>query len=124
MIVVDLVKMVRPLNIFMISAMTVAGVWFGNSDEGLLSYLLALFVAVTYASIAMIHNDIIDLEIDRINAPDRAIAAGRVTKRQATVYSVVLFIVGTTAGLSLLNVPCILIMFTTLGWTPRLIFFT
>ncbi|MHA1911939.1 MAG: geranylgeranylglycerol-phosphate geranylgeranyltransferase [Candidatus Kariarchaeaceae archaeon] len=114
MIVVDLVRMVRPLNIFMISAMTVAGVWFGNSDEGLLSYLLALFVAVTYSSIAMIHNDIIDLEIDQINAPHRAIAAGRVTKRQATVYSVALFIVGTTAGLSLLNVPCILIMFTSL----------
>jgi geranylgeranylglycerol-phosphate geranylgeranyltransferase len=98
----------------MISSMTLAGIWFGNSDEILVNYLLALFVAVTYASIAMIHNDIIDLEIDKINAPHRAIAAGRVTKRQATVYSITLFIVGTTAGLSLLNVPCILIMFTTL----------
>ena len=81
MIIVDLFRMVRPLNIFMISAMTVAGIWFGNPDEGLVSYLLALFVVIAYSSIAMIHNDVIDLEIDRINAPHRAIAAGRVSKK-------------------------------------------
>jgi len=114
MIIVDLFRMVRPLNIFMISAMTVAGVWFGNPDEGLVSYLLALLVAIAYSSIAMIHNDVIDLEIDRINAPHRAIAAGRVSKKQATIYSVALFAVGTLAGLLLLNPVSILIMFAAL----------
>lgn len=114
MVIVDLLKMIRPPNAFMVTAMAIAGIWFAKSDADWYLYLIAVIVANTYIGIAMVHNDIIDLEIDRINAPGRPIPSGRVSMREAQIFLLVLFLVGTTAGLILWVVEAFIIMFSTL----------
>ncbi len=101
----------------MIVAMTVAGMWFGNPvfqfPKTLIEYAIGILVAIAYTGIAMVHNDILDIEIDRINAPHRALPAGRITTKGATIYMGVLFAVGTFFG-TLLRVESVIIMFVTL----------
>ncbi len=114
MIILNLIKLLRPLNVIMISAMALAGMYFGDPDVDYYRYFLALFVVIAYTGIAMIHNDIIDLEIDKINAPHRVLPSGKVSVKQATVFAIFLFIIGTTAGILQLNSASIIIMFYTL----------
>lgn len=110
----DLLKMIRPPNAFMVTAMAVTGIWFASSSAEWWMYVLAIIVANAYIGIAMVHNDIIDLEIDRINAPHRPLPSGKVTMREAKIYAIVLFIVGTAAGLSMGAIESIIIMLISL----------
>ncbi|MCY3411357.1 MAG: geranylgeranylglycerol-phosphate geranylgeranyltransferase [Candidatus Heimdallarchaeota archaeon] len=92
-------RIIRPMNAFMVSMMAVSGIWFAAGFQiEWWKYPLAVIVAVTYIGIAMVHNDIIDLEIDKINAPERPIPSGNITIKQAKIYTVILFIIGTSAG--------------------------
>ncbi len=98
MALIDFIKIIRPPNAFMVTAIAVSGIWFGDSNTIWWKYVLTVVVAITYLGIAMIHNDIIDIEIDRINAPNRPLPSGRISIHQAKIYAVILFIVGTLAG--------------------------
>ncbi len=113
----DYFMLLRPINVGMIIAMTVTGIWFGDPNQGLtqifLNYTSAIIVAVTYTGIAMVHNDVLDMEIDLINQPQRALPSGRVSKKGAYIYMGSLFIVGTFFG-NVLSVPSRIIMFSTL----------
>jgi geranylgeranylglycerol-phosphate geranylgeranyltransferase len=95
----------------MIVAMVLAGIFFGNPQTAPLLYLKAAIVAIAYTGIAMIHNDILDIEIDKINAPDRVLPAGRVTKKEAFIYMFILFVIGTVTGffLSWESIPIMLL---------------
>ncbi|RMG30924.1 MAG: hypothetical protein D6732_15600 [Methanobacteriota archaeon] len=113
----DYLLLLRPINVGMITAMTIAGMWFGNPTfsfpSTLINYLFGIVVAIAYSGIAMIHNDIIDIEIDRINAPHRALPSGRVSKKAALLYMAILFVIGTSVGVWL-RIESVLIMFITL----------
>ena len=113
MAVLDYIKILRPPNAFMVTAMAISGIWFADPSSVWWQYLLTSVVAITYIGIAMIHNDIIDLEIDIINAPQRPIPSNKISIKQATIYAIVLFILGTSAGIWL-NKQAILIMILTL----------
>ncbi|MCE7735286.1 MAG: UbiA family prenyltransferase [Candidatus Heimdallarchaeota archaeon] len=110
----DLLKMIRPPNAFMVTAMAVTGMWFASASVEWWKYALAIIVANAYIGIAMVHNDIIDVEIDRINAPHRPLPSGKVSLREAKTYAIVLFIVGTVAGLSMGAIESIIIMLMSL----------
>lgn len=110
----DLIKMIRPPNAFMVTAMALTGIWFASDEADWWLYILAIIVANAYIGIAMVHNDIIDLEIDRINAPHRALPSGKVTLREAKIYAITLFVIGTIAGLWVGSVEAITIMLITL----------
>ncbi|MHA2097476.1 MAG: UbiA family prenyltransferase [Candidatus Kariarchaeaceae archaeon] len=114
MAISDLLKMIRPPNAFMVTAMAVTGIWFASDDADWWLYVLAIIVANAYIGIAMVHNDIIDLDIDKINAPHRALPSGKVTLKQAKIYAIFLFIIGTTAGLWVGSLEATIIMLTTL----------
>ena len=77
MVISDYIKIIRPANAFMVFAMVMAGIWFSDPQFIWWKYLLAAVVPISYTGIAMIHNDIIDLDIDIINAPDRPIPSTR-----------------------------------------------
>lgn len=98
----------------MVTAMAVTGIWIAKPDAAWWVYALAVVVANSYIGIAMVHNDIIDLDIDRINAPYRPLPSGKVSMREAKIYAVVLFIIGTLAGLWLKIIEAIIIMFSSL----------
>ncbi|MHA2503673.1 MAG: geranylgeranylglycerol-phosphate geranylgeranyltransferase, partial [Candidatus Kariarchaeaceae archaeon] len=116
MAVVDLMKMMRPTDALITSAMVIAGIWFSDPNFFLSvnwwKFILATIVPISYIGIAMVHNDIIDEEIDKINAPHRAIPSGKVSIRQAKIYCWVLFAVGTIAGIWLGLQPVIIMALT------------
>lgn len=85
----------------MVSAMALTGMWFGDPHISLYKYFLSLSVAITYTGIAMIHNDVLDLEIDKINAPHRVLPSGKVTVKRAYIYAAILLLLGTLAGMFL-----------------------
>jgi geranylgeranylglycerol-phosphate geranylgeranyltransferase len=97
----------------MVTAIAISGIWFADPSSPWWMYILTAVVAVTYIGIAMIHNDILDLEIDKINAPQRPIPSNKISIKQATIYAIILFIVGTSAG-ALLRFQAIIIMVITL----------
>ena len=98
---IDYLLVIRPINVVITSIMAIAGLYFGNQNSPIWNYILATIVVIAYTGIAMIHNDVLDIEIDRINAPDKILPSGRISKWQAYSYAFILFILGTIAGLFL-----------------------
>jgi geranylgeranylglycerol-phosphate geranylgeranyltransferase len=60
-----------------------------------LSIALAAFLVTAHA---MVHNDIVDYEIDKINAPKRAIPSGKVTMFEAKIWAIFLFLLALLSG--------------------------
>ena len=112
MAVLDYIKILRPPNAFMVTAIAISGIWFADPSSAWWKYVLTTVVAITYIGIAMIHNDIIDLEIDKINAPQRPLPSNKISIRQATIYAIILFIVGTSAGVWLSDQAIIIMIIT------------
>ncbi len=79
--VVACLKLSRPLNSMMIGLAVIVGAVIASSDQ-ISNYdrLLAGFLAGSFTSAAiMAHNDIVDVDIDRVNAPWRPIPSGKIS---------------------------------------------
>lgn len=84
----DLVRLTRPFNVVLFLAATALGGVLaagGAAFEGeaLGRLLLAMLSATLVGAGSMVVNDLYDVEIDRINRPDRPLASGRVSRRTA-----------------------------------------
>ena len=89
------IEIIRPLNCFMAAmavyiATIVAGAAFYPST--LVIYGMAAVFLICGAG--MIINDYFDIEMDRINKPDRPLPSARIKKNAALVYSSLLFAIG------------------------------
>ncbi|HIG97744.1 MAG TPA: UbiA family prenyltransferase [Candidatus Aenigmarchaeota archaeon] len=92
-------KLMRPLN----GIMSVIAVWIGTliagaalvPDNGIFFGMVAVFL-ISGGGMAI--NDFFDVEIDKLNKPNRPLASGKISKRAALVFSGVLFIVGNAAA--------------------------
>ncbi|WP_131160536.1 geranylgeranylglycerol-phosphate geranylgeranyltransferase [Aeropyrum pernix] len=98
------IEITRPVNSLMVSlaiilSLGIASRW---SFQGFTPIDLVTVVVAGYclSSVAMITNDIIDLEIDRINAPHRPLPAGKVSTVEATILSIFLAALGFLAAIS------------------------
>lgn len=69
-----------------------------------LGFLSIFFISAT----ALILNDYFDCEIDRVNAPERPLPAGLVTKREALVLSIVVALLGLLCA-ALISLPALAI---------------
>jgi len=107
------ITLMRPVNAFMaVIAVLIGGLLVAGKNPALFSNLyplgfalLAVFL-ITGAGNAI--NDYIDLESDKINKPQRPIPSGRVSRRKALAFSIVLFAAGIFLTL-FINWACILI---------------
>lgn len=82
-----MLKLVRPLNLVLVFSGVVLGAWITRLD-GPVDWIWTLIAAVALALLAAagnVHNDIVDVETDRVNRPDRPLPSGRVSLRAATV---------------------------------------
>lgn len=61
-----------------------------TATEIVLGFLSVFFISAT----SLVLNDYFDLEIDKINAPDRALPAGLVTERDVVLFSILLTLLG------------------------------
>lgn len=90
------VELIRPLN----GVMTALAVFVGALIAGGLGFFtneglyLAMLAAFLIAGAGNTINDVVDVGTDRINRPKRTIPSGRISKRTALAFSVLLFLIG------------------------------
>jgi len=70
----------------------------GGLDAIVGKVVLSFFSLLSVISAGYVFNDVCDIEIDVINCPRRMLVAGRVKRKTAFVWSVVLLISGLTLG--------------------------
>lgn len=85
----------RPLN----SIMAAFAAWIGTIVAGAPLYptnavLLALLAVFLISSAGMAINDYFDAEIDKVNRPKRPLPSGKISKRAALAYALLLFSLG------------------------------
>lgn len=98
----DLFRLTRPVDILLfLGAAGVGGVLVGGPAVGdaLGALLLAMASATLVGAGSNVVNDIYDVEIDRVNSPERPLASGAVTPRAAWVFWALLSAGGVILGL-------------------------
>ncbi|MEM1054493.1 MAG: geranylgeranylglycerol-phosphate geranylgeranyltransferase [Bacteroidota bacterium] len=98
-----MLRLTRPLNVVLFLAATALGgvLSMGGAafeGEALSRLLLAMLSATLVGAGSMVVNDLYDVEIDKINRPDRPLASGRVSRRTAWIFYAVLSVVGIVLG--------------------------
>lgn len=94
----------RPFNCFLITMCAIVGIMV---DQGVKTFdhwptLIMIFIGGwALSAAAMVFNDYFDIEVDKINEPDRPIPSGRITSKQALTFGIVLIVIGILAGLGL-----------------------
>jgi len=94
--IVGLLKITRPVNSLIIGLSVLIGAIIGNYKLLLNLDVFLLIISVVFISSAgHAINDVIDKDIDAINKPYRPIPSGIVTPKEAKIFSVALFCIGT-----------------------------
>ncbi len=89
----ECLEIVRPTDVFLMGLGVFVGSVISTGRVMLSQELIAGSVACgIFTAFAMLTNDIIDLEIDKINEPTRPIPSGRFTVKGAMDYSLVLLV--------------------------------
>ncbi len=95
-------RLTRPVNSVMVGFAVVVGVFIAAGVEKVtiepLSVLAGFAAGTLIAAAAMVLNDIVDIDIDRVNEPGRPLPSGRVTIRQAYACFAALSIAGLLAA--------------------------
>ncbi len=91
--------MMRPLNAFTAAFAVVYALIFAN--ETLLDwrvYAFAASAAFFTTAHSMVHNDIVDVEIDMVNAPYRALPSKQLSMKEAKVFALFLLLFAVLSG--------------------------
>ncbi|HIK00962.1 TPA: UbiA family prenyltransferase [archaeon] len=97
-----LVEISRPINILMVIFGVVITLLAGLERVPPFELLLpAVIAAASIAAAGNAINDYYDIQIDRINRPDRPLPSGKITQRGIWAYAIVLFAVGIIVSLLL-----------------------
>uniref|UniRef100_A0A7C3IXY3 Geranylgeranylglycerol-phosphate geranylgeranyltransferase n=1 Tax=Candidatus Methanomethylicus mesodigestus TaxID=1867258 RepID=A0A7C3IXY3_9CREN len=108
-----LAMMIRPVNCLMMGFAVVVGevaILGGIPTPNQL--VLGFSVSFLLTASSMIHNDVIDLEIDRINAPQRPLPSGMVSRERALIASAFFGITGILAALPLSWIAALIAILT------------
>ncbi|MEJ2544067.1 MAG: UbiA family prenyltransferase, partial [Calditrichaceae bacterium] len=87
-------KLSRPLNVLITIVSVVIAAVITGKFTFTLSLIYASITAAFIAGGANIINDIFDVEIDKINKPNRVLAAGKIQIQTAWVYFVIAYLIG------------------------------
>ena len=101
--VIGLIKLIRPINGFMMSLAVFVGAWLSliesPSPDILNKILLGAVTAFTLSGASMAINDYCDYEIDKINEPDRPLPSGIITLRGGLALAATLALIGLMAAI-------------------------
>jgi geranylgeranylglycerol-phosphate geranylgeranyltransferase len=98
-------EILRPLNVVLTCAAVLLGGWLSSHSLSVELFLASLAAALIAAA-GYIHNDIIDLPVDRVSHPLRALPSGRMSVAAAWMLSVALGTLGLGIPF-LLPLPCV-----------------
>ncbi len=90
----DFTRLTRPLNVFIAMLSIFIGAFVTGTIQPVFRVLMACLSGGLIAGAANAINDYFDVEIDKINKPDRPVASGRITRSEAYIFSWILFILG------------------------------
>lgn len=88
----------RPLNVVIGMLSIFIGAFITGTIKPVINIILACISGGIIAAAANVINDYYDIEIDKINKPNRPIAAGLVTPKEGFIYAWVLFGIGVVLG--------------------------
>jgi geranylgeranylglycerol-phosphate geranylgeranyltransferase len=95
------VAIIRPINCIITFVSVLVGAWIGTDMLVLHRVLLAGIVGFFVCAFGNVVNDLYDIEIDRINNPQRPLPAGRVKKKNVIVLATLFFIISAVISMSL-----------------------
>ncbi|KPJ72640.1 hypothetical protein AMJ52_05695 [candidate division TA06 bacterium DG_78] len=101
---------IRPINCVITFLSVLVGAWIGKGILVLHHVLLAGIVGFCVCAFGNIINDLYDIEIDRINNPQRPLPAGRVEKRNVIFLAALFFIISAVISMSLGVVPFLFVL--------------
>ena len=115
-----LISMVRPANSVMVGFAVIVGMAVtSNSYQNIFTFtaLLGFLTGFFISSFSMVSNDIYDLEVDRINQPNRPLPSQSVSINQAKVFCWVLLVLGLLVSIRLGVVTFVIAgIFALIGW--------
>jgi len=99
-----LFTILRPINCAMIGFAVVVGAFVSKPPSlSPLDLCLGFVTGFAICAYSMAINDYYDIEVDRVNQPERPLPSGQVTPRAAVSLSITLLVVGLLAAALLLN---------------------
>ncbi len=92
----EYIKIIRPLNDAMIGFSVIVGSFIASGRQlpDLYSLLFGFLTGFFISASAMVFNDIIDLEIDKINNPNRPLPSGKIKLRNAYIMFYIISVIG------------------------------
>lgn len=106
-------KIIRPVNAVMMGLAVIVGeVAIAGRIPSVFQMLFGFLVSFFLTASAMVMNDIVDIEIDRINAPERPLPSGAISKNVATIFGVLLVFSGVLSAVPISTYAVILAIFT------------
>jgi len=100
-----LFKVVRPANVLLMGIGVIVGYVISTGELQLSPELLAgTMTCGLYTAFAMVTNDIVDIDIDRVNEPSRPIPSGKLKEEEAMLFSVAILVAGVVAGGATFNI--------------------
>ena len=93
--------LIRPLNVFVSGLAMIAssGILNRLNESSTIALIASVVMILTAAANSI--NDVVDLEIDKINCPSRPIPSKHVNKNVALLFSFILFVIGAILSLQL-----------------------
>ena len=122
----DAIEILRPINDIMGSLTVIIGILNSRSNDPIILTWNIILGVITYFFLAgsgMVINDYYDIEIDKINRPERPIPRGAITLKQAKILWIATSLIGITIAIlhsvlfniGYLNV-IIAVLFAFMGW--------
>jgi geranylgeranylglycerol-phosphate geranylgeranyltransferase len=94
-LLLDYLLLIRPLNSIMMGLAVIIGeVTILGAFPKIEEIIFGFFIGFFLTAFSMVLNDIMDIEIDRINVPNRPLPSGRISINNAKIYSIILAIIG------------------------------
>ena len=104
------IDLIRPINCAMIGFAVIVGAFVSKPPAVPPTQLaLGFFTGFFVCAYSMVVNDVYDLDVDRVNRPDRPIPSGRVSVKDASILSYAALAVGLGCAALSLNILAIVI---------------
>jgi len=94
-------KLSRPANLLLVGTVVLIASTLFQTYPSIWDVLLTIICATFITAAGNALNDMCDIEIDRINKPNRPLPSGKISIKNAKRFMIIMFILGNIAGLIL-----------------------
>ncbi|MDA4124315.1 MAG: geranylgeranylglycerol-phosphate geranylgeranyltransferase [Thaumarchaeota archaeon] len=113
------VDLIRPVNCAMIGFAVIVGVFVSKpASVSFIQSVLGFMTGFFVCAYSMVVNDVYDVEVDRVNRPERPIPSGRISTQVASRLSIVVLLAGIACSVLSLSPAAVVIalVYASLSW--------